>query len=1042
MNRGRREQGQSASIVLLCFLLSLGMLLVPAHRVQAQEGTTGTVAGELTDASGGVLPGVTVIFINQANQRMHTVQTDGAGTYRIELPPGSYTARFELSGFARQETPNITVQLGRIYDVDASLKVGNVSEAVQVTAENAPLVDTRSTVIAHNVTAEEIDRMPKGRSFQSIALTAPSVNSGDIEGGFQVNGASGAENAFTVDGVVTNSLVNGASRQNTVFEYIQEVQVKTTGISAEFGGALGGVISAVTKSGGNIFTGESHYYLDGSPLSAGPVKRLVLSPLDDKTVQYWQDSKHPDIRQEFGGSIGGPIVRDRLFFFGSFSPRINVHERTYQFLNGAEEGDIKRTSKFIQGFGKVSMGSRRVNAYVSALATPTYVTGTLPAYNGFGSDFLASSRASNEPNKTRGYEQMQANVNGNVDVVISNGSYATFRGGYFHDRYTDTGIPQTTSYTYQTVAPAVLTNGLTLPANLQGSINTANTPRAQITNFDTTKRALFAADYNHTFQGGGWHTLKGGFGIQHTINDVNSVYPGGYVFVYWDSTLALAGQAADRGAYGYYEVNDRGIFGKAGANILSLYIQDQWQIGDRLTLNLGVRTENENVPAYRTDVRENVFEFGWKEKLAPRLGFAYDVMGNGRAKLYASYGRYYDWTKYELPRGSFGGDIWCIYYRAIDNPADAVNASLSNMPGRDLWRGGGNCRDRRVPSFETVDDNAKPMSQDSYSAGFDFELNPRTVATVHYVHNDLNRTIEDLGALVNGNEVYLLGNPGEGTTAIMPASAAPLTGGGSFPMPKPKRQYDAVELGISRRFASNWFGSANLTISRLYGNYAGLASSDEIRTPTTGVSSATAQQQAGNTFRQGSNVNRNWDLDDAMFDSYGNLDVRGRLATDRPVVAKFYGGYQFLRNTQVGAFVYVGSGTPVTTYVNSVNQTELFVEGRGDMGRTPVFSKTDLLLSHELPMAGNKRLRLELNVLNVFNQKTARHIFNFLNRGAGTPRASSAINLANVDLYQGYDYNAMIRATSDGANALDPRYGMADLFEPGTQGQVSVKFLF
>jgi hypothetical protein len=178
-----------------------------------------------------------------------------------------------------------------------------------------------------------------------------------------------------------------------------------------------------------------------------------------------------------------------------------------------------------------------------------------------------------------------------------------------------------------------------------------------------------------------------------------------------------------------------------------------------------------------------------------------------------------------------------------------------------------------------------------------------------------------------------------------------------------------------------------------------------------------------------------------MFDSHGNLDVRGRLATDRPVVAKFYGGYNW-HNTQIGGFVYVGSGTPMSTYVNTVNQTEVFVEGRGDMGRTPVFNKTDLLVSHELPMAGNKRLRVELNVLNVFNQKTARHIYNYLNRGGGVARASSAINLAPFDLFQGYDYNALIRATSDGANAYDPRYGMPDLFEAGTQGQVSVKFLF
>ncbi len=1041
MNTGRREQSQAASW-LLCFLLSLGMLLGPALNVQAQERTTGTVQGALTDASGGVLPGVSVVFTNQRNQRVTTVQTDGAGTYRAELEPGMYAVRFELSGFARQEVSNLEVQLGRSYDVNQQMKVGNVSEAVQVTAENAPLVDTRSTIIAHNVTAEEIDRMPKGRSFQSIALAAPSVNSGDIEGGFQVNGASGAENAFTVDGVVTNSLVNGSSRQNTVFEYIQEVQVKTTGLPAEIGGALGGVISAVTKSGGNIFTGESHYYFDGSVLSAGPIKRLVLSPIDDRTVSYVQDDKQPDIRHEFGGSIGGPIMRDKLFFFGSFSPRINTRTNDYNFSSGTETGEIERTTKLMQAFGKVSMGSRRVNAYVTGLATPTYVKGTLLSYNGIGPQIVSSSKAAAAPNIDRGTEQMQVNTTANVDLVVSNNAYLTLRAGYFHDRYSDTGIPTTTNYTYQTASSdcARLIAGCVVPANLAGPVNTVNTPRAKITDFDTTKRRTFNADYNHTFQGGGWHTLKGGFGYQRTINDVESRYPGGYVDVFWGSTLALAGQANDRGAYGYYAVNDNGTVGVAGANIISLYIQDQWQIADRLTLSIGVRAEDEKVPSFRTELRENALEFSMADKIAPRLGASYDLFGNGRAKLYGSWGRYFDWTKYELPRGSFGGDIWCIKYRALDNPNDFVNATFDNAPGRDLWKGTGNCRDRRVPNFDTVDPAIKPMSQDSFSAGFDYEVNSRTVATVHYVHNNLNRTIEDLGALVGGNEVYLIANPGEGQAEFTPTSFAPLTP--TFVTPKPKRQYDAVDVGLSRRFADRWFASGNLTFSRLYGNYAGIASSDEIRTPTLGVGSATAQQQAASTFRQGGNVNRAWDSDEQMYDSHGTLDTLGRLATDRPVVLKLYGAYNLTRNTLVGLNFYGGSGTPMTTYVNTVNQTELFVEGRGDMGRTPFFSKTDLLLSHELPMSGNKRVRLELNVLNLFNQKTSRHIFNFLNRGGGVARASSAINLTNVNLVNGYDYNALLRATPDGENAFDPRYGMADLFEPGTQGQVSVKFLF
>ena len=343
------------------------------------------------------------MFTNQGNQRVTTATTDGSGIYRQELPPGTYTIRFELSGFARQETPNVEVQFGRIYDVDASLKVGNVSEAVQVTAENAPLVDTRSTMIAHNVTAEQIDRLPKGRSFQSIALTAPSVNSGEIEGGFQVNGASGAENAFTVDGVVTNSLINGSSRQNTVFEYIQEVQVKTTGIPAEFGGALGGVISAVTKSGGNIFTGETHYYLDGSPLSAGPVKRLVLSPIDDKTVQYWQDDE----------AVGRPPGVRRIDRRPD-RPRQTVllrivlaaRQPAREQLQVLERHRGRRDRPDVQADPGVWQGQRRQpqskRLRVDADHAVSYVTGTLPAYNGFGNDFLASSKAANEPNKDRG----------------------------------------------------------------------------------------------------------------------------------------------------------------------------------------------------------------------------------------------------------------------------------------------------------------------------------------------------------------------------------------------------------------------------------------------------------------------------------------------------------------------------------------------------------------------------------------------------------------------------------------------------------------
>ena len=403
--------------------------------------------------------------------------------------------------------------------------------------------------------------------------------------------------------------------------------------------------------------------------------------------------------------------------------------------------------------------------------------------------------------------------------------------------------------------------------------------------------------------------------------------------------------------------------------------------------------------------------------------------------MYGSWGRYFDWTKYELARGSFGGDIWKIYYRSLDT-LDVFSLSGTNLPGRNLWSADPNSfRDRRVPNFDSVDPNIKPMSQDALNAGAEYQLRGNATLTVNYTHNNLRRTIEDLGVLENGDEVYKYVNPGEGIAATMVPSGLTDT----FVTPKPKRQYDALEVSLEKRFSNNWFASASYVYSRLYGNYAGLANSDELSTPTTNRSSSTTQQQAGSIARPGSSANRAWDLDELVWDSHGNLNVLGRLATDRPHVVKLYGSYMMPTGTQVGAFFYAGSGTPVSRTVYTVNTIPVFVDGRGSMGRTPLLSQTDLLVSHELKMGGGKRVRLEANVLNVFNQKTARHIFDNLNRPR---RQSSAIDLSNTNLAQGYDYQTLLAATPDGQDAYDPRYGMQDLFNAGTQARFSVRFLF
>ena len=181
------------------------------------------------------------------------------------------------------------------------------------------------------------------------------------------------------------------------------------------------------------------------------------------------------------------------------------------------------------------------------------------------------------------------------------------------------------------------------------------------------------------------------------------------------------------------------------------------------------------------------------------------------------------------------------------------------------------------------------MRQASTSGGAEYQLANNSVLTVHYIHNDLLETIEDVGFLnADGDEGYLISNPGKRQAAhSVPDRRHGARPGGSAPEARLRRARVRLEPAV----LGNWFLSANYTLSRLYGNYSGLASSDEITTPTTGVGSSTAQQQSVSIARPGGNVNRAWDLDELLYDAHGNLDVLGRLATDRPHVVKLYGAY-------------------------------------------------------------------------------------------------------------------------------------------------------
>jgi hypothetical protein len=1000
----------------------------------------GELNGTATDATGAVLPNVTVTMTNNTTGRVYTTKTVSDGTYVIrDLEPGIYTVSFELTGFTKKQVPDVLVQAGRVFRVNADMTVGSTEQSIQVT-ESAPLIDVATTAVATNITSREFDKLPKTRTFQSLVMLTPTANEGQIEGGLQVNGASGSENQFFVDGISTNSLMNGHSRQNAAFEILSEVQIKTSGIAAEYGGALGGVISAITKSGGNNFHGDVHYYFWGSPLNAGPPKRLFMDPVDLKTVTYQQDFKNPSNWHEPGYSFGGPFIKNRLYFFSAASPQFNDRELTYVTADNQRVTLTRDTTNW-QAYNKLSVDIfHNLRANASFLWTPQSVEGALPAFNGYGNG-TTNTAASLRPNQGRGTFSPQSNYNASIDWTVTPTTLAQFRFSRFWDNYKALGVPNVSAIEWG--VPSSSGVSFPLAPELQQAQGYTTTPRVQTTQYDLATRTWLQADLSKYFSFFGGHDLKFGGGRQKNVNKVIEAYPGGgYITIYWDRTFEAPSGQRDRGTYGYYQLDNTGTIGSTGGTLDSFYVQDRWRLG-RLSLDLGIRFEKEVVPSFRRDIKDFAFEFGWDQKIAPRLGASFDVFGNGRLKIYGSWGMFYDWVKYELARGTFGGDVWQTSYRSLDSvdPAFILGLSGTNLPGRNIWPAGG-VQDHRIPSFGSnqVDPDLRPMHSDLTNVGAEFQIDPKTVFAVRYTRNNLRDTIEDLGVVVEGSEVYIYGNPGRGLaqTSHPTATATP-----SFDYPRPKRVYNGLEFTISRRFANRWQGQASYVYSRLRGNYAGLANSDEIFPEGTNrVSGGWTQQSAGNIWRPGTSASRGWDLESVLFDSKGNLDVDGPLQTDRPHSLKLFGTYFAPWGTEIGGFFLAQSGTPISTWVQDIYSIPMFVNGRGDLGRTPVWSKTDLLIAHEIRMGEEKRLRFEFNADNVFNQKTSAFTYNFLNRFR---IRGSLINLTNVNLFNGYDYNALIAATADArlaTGALDPRFGFADNFRPGFAGRFGVKFIF
>jgi len=325
----------------LLFALALSLFAMSAV---AQTATTGTIEGTVTDVNGAVVPGVTVTVTSPNLIRAQSATTDDEGRFRIlNLPPGKYSVTIESArGFARYEQKDFEVNLSKTSSVDVRLAPEGAAATVDITSSAGATVDTSSNTTGSNVSSEQFSNFPTARTVQGLYTIAPTVarsglrDSAGRDRDPSVAGSSGPENNYILDGVNTTDPAYGGSGANLPFEFIQEVEIKTGAYGAEYGKATGGIFNVITKSGGNEFRGDAFAYFS--------TKSLVR-----ETKNFSNTGAAPNGFSELdaGFDIGGPIKKDKLWFFGAFNPQ----RRTNYFLTQTfrQPTDNKVTTPFYAG---------------------------------------------------------------------------------------------------------------------------------------------------------------------------------------------------------------------------------------------------------------------------------------------------------------------------------------------------------------------------------------------------------------------------------------------------------------------------------------------------------------------------------------------------------------------------------------------------------------------------------------------------------------------------------------------------------------------
>ena len=851
------------------------------------QGTTGAVRGKIIEEGGEVLPGVTVSIAGTALMGTRSVVTDTNGDFRIvNLPPGNYKIVAELKGFKKTTLENIAVTLESTQNLEIRMAIGAIEEEVTVTA-GSPVVDTSSSKLTTNVRKEFFDALPKGRNYQDMVYLAPGVQSDSM--GVSVSGGQGSENQFIVDGTnITGPYYGTDQITNIVYEFVEEVQMKTGGYEAEFGGALGGVVNVITKSGGNVYHGEMRLNYQSNQLYADP-----------KIGIYGEGALREFNYYDISASLGGYLVKDKLWFFGAYSPSFRTSFYAPVSKLTGETGRFKQKDQINTYSAKLTfLPHPNHTLTISAFGDP----GTKDGYN------PGSTRDWNSPWQAS-YSMGSTNVTMKYDGILSQTWLAHFLIGRYYTNPIDKPVSGDPSKTYRQgylgFPDRYITGGY-------GAYNRKNYGGRWTANGDMT---LFWGN----------HTIKGG--AQYVTTQSEQIRSGLRYYYY--------------PRFDYYYVRDYSTKGTQHTDIFGLFLQDTWKVGKRLVLNLGIRFEDQKIHAgspskfYQSD--QVMLHFKFNQQFSPRVGISYDLFGNGKSKLFGSYGKFFEMVPLTINIRQYGYETDIYYYYRLSTGQLYLTTQSAGEP------------EKRPGSVPGEDPNVYPPYTEEFILGFETEFMKDFSLSVRGVHKRLGDLFED-GSFDFGNSYYRF-NPGihfKGDWNTNPVG-----------FPAAKRNYWALEFLLTKRFADNYQFSLSYSYSRLRGNTGGISSQP--------------------------NIASDWDFPEGSYNAYGILP------NDTPHQFKFDGIYIFPFGLSLGATFRARSGRPYTAAGESVFWAPVYLDPQGTTGRTPFWTQLDLHVEYSLVLGGKYRIGLYADAFNVYNTKATEAIDSLYTAnklfGLGDPQA-------------------------------------------------------